>query len=194
MMENQMAPPQKDNQKKNRNIVITSVLRVYRRFLKIRGNPHEIALGFALGLFVGMTPFMGFQKPIAIFFAAIFQWNKISSAAGVWISNPLSAPVIYGITYFVGANMTGLSLSQNFTGFNEITIFGLMNSTPEVLIAMILGGIIICIPIAITGYFFSFSAVKRYQDDIKIKLAEKKKERAARKQRKKILKEKRYTD
>ena len=28
----------------------------YKRFLKIRGEPREIALGFALGLFVGMTP------------------------------------------------------------------------------------------------------------------------------------------
>ena len=167
---------------------------MYRRFLKIRGNPREIALGFALGLFVGMTPFMGFQTPIAVFFAAIFQWNKISSAAGVWISNPVTAPVIYGITYFVGAKITGLSLSENFNSINDINVFGLLKSTPEMLIAMILGGIITGIPIAVTGYFFSFSAVKRYQDDIKIKLAEKKKERAVRKQRKKTLKEKRYTD
>ena len=31
-----------------------SVRKTYERFLKIRGTPKEIALGFALGLFVGM--------------------------------------------------------------------------------------------------------------------------------------------
>jgi len=184
----------KNREKKGGNIIITSVQRIYRRFLKIRGNPHEIALGFALGLFVGMTPFMGFQTPIAIFFAALFQWNKISSAVGVWISNPVTAPVIYGITYFVGAKITGLSISENFNCIREITVLGLLKSTPEMLIAMVIGGIITGIPIAVTGYFFSFSAVKKYQDDIKVKLVEKKKERAERKQRKKILKERNYTD
>lgn len=193
-MGHRMASPMKNREKKGGNIIITSVQRIYRRFLKIRGNPHEIALGFALGLFVGMTPFMGFQTPIAIFFAALFQWNKISSAVGVWISNPVTAPVIYGITYFVGAKITGLSISENFNCIREITVLGLLKSTPEMLIAMVLGGIITGIPIAVTGYFFSFSAVKKYQDDIKVKLVEKKKERAERKQRKKILKERNYTD
>ncbi|MBW1892165.1 MAG: DUF2062 domain-containing protein [Deltaproteobacteria bacterium] len=189
-----MVTEQDDSRKKSRNVITAFLLRAYRRFLKIRGNPHEIALGFALGLFVGMTPFMGFQTPIAVFFAAIFQWNKISSAAGVWISNPVTAPVLYGITYFVGAKMTGLTPSCNPAGSPEITVINLLQSTPEILMAMIFGGIIIGIPIAITGYFFSFSALKKYQDDIKIKLVKKKEKRTARKQQKKILKEKIYSD
>ena len=45
--------------------------RGYERFLKIRGDPREIALGFALGLFIGMTPFMGFHTASAVFLAAL---------------------------------------------------------------------------------------------------------------------------
>ena len=37
------------------------VRRVYERFIRIRGEPREIALGFALGIFVGMTPTVGVQ-------------------------------------------------------------------------------------------------------------------------------------
>ena len=33
--------------------------RAYERFIKIRGNPHEIGLGVGVGFFVGMTPFLG---------------------------------------------------------------------------------------------------------------------------------------
>jgi uncharacterized protein (DUF2062 family) len=77
--------------------------KTYERFLKIRGTPREIGLGFAIGLFVGMSPTMGFQMAIAVFLAAVFKWNKISAAAAVWITNPVTAPIIYGVTYFIGA-------------------------------------------------------------------------------------------
>ena len=46
--------------------------------------------------------------PIAVFFAAIFKWSKISAASGVWITKPFTAPFIYGSTYFVGAHVLGL--------------------------------------------------------------------------------------
>jgi uncharacterized protein (DUF2062 family) len=53
--------------------------RAYERFVKIRGRPREIALGFALGVFIGMTPTIGIQMPIAVFFAALVKWSKISA-------------------------------------------------------------------------------------------------------------------
>jgi uncharacterized protein (DUF2062 family) len=82
--------------------------RAYERFVKIRGQPREIALGFALGIFIGMTPTMGIQMPIAVFLAAILKWSKISAVFGVWITNPFTSPFIYGITYIVGAKLLGL--------------------------------------------------------------------------------------
>jgi uncharacterized protein (DUF2062 family) len=40
-------------------------------------------LGFAFGIFIGMTPTMGIQMPIAVFIAALIKWSKISAAFGV---------------------------------------------------------------------------------------------------------------
>jgi hypothetical protein len=51
---------------------------------------------------------MGFQTATAVFFAALFKWNKFSGAAGVWITNSVTAPFIYGMTYLVGAKMLGV--------------------------------------------------------------------------------------
>jgi len=45
--------------------------KAFERFIKIHGNPREIALGFALGVFVGMSPTYGFQIALGVFFAAI---------------------------------------------------------------------------------------------------------------------------
>ena len=43
---------QKDN-------LASIIRRLYERFIMIRGEPREVALGFAVGIFVGMTPTVG---------------------------------------------------------------------------------------------------------------------------------------
>jgi uncharacterized protein (DUF2062 family) len=166
------------------NRIAAAWKKAYERFLKIRGTPREIALGFALGLFVGMTPFMGVQMAIAVFFAVLLKWNKLSSAAGVWISNPLTAPVLYPITYYVGAKMVGIREAYRLPEHMEWSIIlRMLQKTPEIISLMILGGVILGVPIAVAGYFFAFSAVQKYQDRIKPKLAEHKVKAAEKKSR-----------
>jgi len=149
--------------------------RLYERFIRIRGNPREIALGFALGVFVGMSPTMGVQTPIAIFFAALFKWGKLSAAIGVWISNPLTAPVLYGVTYITGARLMhlepvfSLPLSPTWS-----TLKAMLSKAPQALGAMTVGGVIIGLPLAIIGYYLSYAAVEKYQKDVKAKLARRK--------------------
>ena len=143
----------------------------YDRFLKIKGDPREIALGMALGLFVGMSPFMGIQMAVAVFLAAIFKWNKISAAIGVWISNPLTAPFIYPLTYLVGSKLFGyqkpFKLPEEFDFDYILTI---IRSTPDILFILIAGGIVIGLPLAVAGYYFSYAAITEYRKKIKIKL------------------------
>lgn len=159
--------------------------RGYERFLKIRGRPREIALGFALGLFVGMTPFMGAHTLIAVPLAALFKWNKISAAVAVWVTNAFTAPIIYGITYMLGAHLVGAT--QQF-GFSEINswdkLYHLVLNTPEIFWAMSVGGIILGIPLAVMGYYFAYTVVSRYQEKRKKKLAKSKKKLLRKKPRK----------
>lgn len=147
--------------------------KAYERFLKIRGTPQEIALGFALGLFVGMSPYLGFQMAIAIFLAALFEWNKIAAAVGVWISNPVTIPLIYPLTYLVGAKVMGMQEVYHFPhAMDPAWILDMIRSTPEILSILTLGGILLGIPLAVGGYFFAYTTVNKYQEEIKRKLAE----------------------
>ena len=102
----------KDQKKIDKSRIFTPLKKVYERFLKIRGDPHEIAMGLALGLFLGMSPTMGIQTPAAILLAALFKWNKISAAIGVWITNPLTAPFVYGLNYYIGAKLLSIRKAQ----------------------------------------------------------------------------------
>lgn len=147
----------------------------YENLLKVRGNPREIALGFALGIFIGMSPTMGIQMPIAVFFALIFKWNKISAAMGVWITNPITAPFMYGLTYFVGAKILGLRISEEISDrLDAETFSGILSKAPEILWALIIGGIVLGLPLALLSYYLCYSAVRKYQEELKSKLAEQK--------------------
>ncbi len=163
--------------------------KAYTRFLKIRGEPREIALGFSLGLLVGMTPAMGFHTVIAVFFATFFKWNKISAALAVWITNPFTAPVIYSMNYVVGAKAMGLTRAYKLSdGLTSSTFLEMIKKTPEIFGAMTIGGFIIGIPLSLIGYHIIYSAVSRYQEDIKRKLVEQKLKHAIKKEQRKLRK------
>ena len=169
-----------------------SIRKTYERFLKIRGTPREIALGFALGLFVGMSPTMGFQMAIAVFLAALLKWNKISAVAAVWITNPVTAPIIYGVTYFVGVSIIGMpGIKLHPEAFSVTSFITFFKQTPRIFWAMTLGGAVIGIPLAIAGYVMAYSAVDKYQRDIRLKLVEKKQQITARRKSKKAIKKSR---
>ena len=89
-----------------RNLKRFIVLRV----LHANDPPHVLALGFAIGVFVAMTPTMGVQMIIAAAVAAAFRANKILSMAAVWISNPATMVQIYYVNWRVGHYFVETSL------------------------------------------------------------------------------------
>lgn len=141
---------------------------LYNRFIKIRGDPHDIGLGFALGIFIGLTPTMGLQIALAIFFAALLKWNKISAILAVWVTNPFTAPFIYSSTYLVGAKILGRNNGLNFPDeFSVKLILNILSNAPKIFGTMVLGGVIIGIPLSIISYFVTFYAVRKYRENVR---------------------------
>lgn len=105
------------------------------RFIRLQGTPHEISRGFALGILIGMTPTFGIQMPLALLFAWLLKESKVAAIIGVWITNPLTAPVIYALEYETGRVMLQMphaALPQHFNyealsrlGFDVLIPFGL---------------------------------------------------------------------
>ena len=163
----------------NENRLLKPIVRTYERFLKIRGQPREIALGFALGLFVGMTPFIGLHTVIAVPLAALLKWNKISAAVAVWFTNAATAPFIYSITYVVGARIAGIKQAFSWKDIESLSaVYRLILHTPEMIWAMVIGGVLLGLPLAVAGYYLAFFVVGRYQEKIRAKRKELKKRRS----------------
>jgi uncharacterized protein (DUF2062 family) len=176
MMNKKSTPPLADRKESR---LLAPLVRTYERFLKIRGQPREIALGFALGLFVGMTPFIGLHTVMAIPLAALLKWNKISAAVAVWFTNAATAPFIYSITYVVGARIAGIKQVFSWKDVESLSaVYRLILHTPEMIWAMVIGGVILGLPLAVAGYYLAFYVVGRYQEKIRIKRKESKKRRS----------------
>jgi hypothetical protein len=151
--------------------MVKALQRFYNRFVRIRGTPREVALGFALGIFIGITPTMGVQIALAIFFASILKWNKYSAVLAVWITNPLTAPFIYSFTYIVGAKLLGIKNSfAMFEHMDWATLIMLVRKSPGIITSLVVGGIVVGLPLAVAGYFLAYKAVEGYQKKLKEKL------------------------
>lgn len=74
--------------------------------LSLQDSPHHIALGFAIGMFVGMTPTVGVQMIIVMCIAVLtkpfFYFNRVAGIIAVYVSNPLTLVPIYYFLYWVG--------------------------------------------------------------------------------------------
>lgn len=119
------------------------------RFLRLQGSPDEIAKGFALGIFIGMTPTLGFQMAIAIFFAFLLKENKIAAAIGVWITNPVTAAPIYALEYESGRRLLGMDPLR----FPEELTFEAMKTLGwDLMIPLCFGSLIYAIICSILAY------------------------------------------
>ena len=134
---------------------------LYYRCVRIHGRPREVAMGMAIGLAVGMTPTMGIQMPIAIALSALLGQSKIAAAVGVWITNPVTAPVIYFITYALGASILGQPLTPPEGFLHAIT--HLKSLTWQIFVPLCVGGMVSALPVGLTGYWLTYQAVVAYR-------------------------------
>ncbi len=155
-----------------RNKYVRLAIRAYIRLFKLSGHPREIALGFALGILVGMTPLMGIQMTIAAFLASLLGWNPISAAMGVWITNPVTAPAVYGVTYLLGANvlqrLTNIYFPPRLYWRDMMKI---LHASPQIFLALFVGGMLIGVPLAILSYYVVYFATIEYRSVVKVKIA-----------------------
>ncbi|MDA0283547.1 MAG: DUF2062 domain-containing protein [Planctomycetota bacterium] len=77
-----------------------------RSILMLDDTPHSVALGTAVGMFVGLTPTVGVQMLIVLAIAflvrPLFQFNKVAAVLTVYVTNPLTAIPVYWFNYQIG--------------------------------------------------------------------------------------------
>lgn len=140
-----------------------------KRILRLNATPHAIAAGLAAGVFVSFTPFIGVHFFLAFVVAYIVAGNMLAAAAGTFIGNPLTFPIIWSASLEIGK----VILRGRFDDLDDIEIthvepkefsyFDIVNIWEPLLKPMLAGGIPLGIIAAIPIYVLTRWSIIKYR-------------------------------
>jgi uncharacterized protein len=78
-----------------------------KSILALDSHPANIAAGFAVGVFISITPLFGIHTPLAIAAAFLFRLNKLTTITGSWVNNPFTVLPVLMSSYRLGEFLLG---------------------------------------------------------------------------------------
>ena len=72
-------------------------------------RPERVAAAVALGVGIGLSPFIGFHFILAIVLAFAFRLNKLDTVLGSFVGNPWTLPPFFALGYRLGRWILGYS-------------------------------------------------------------------------------------
>lgn len=142
--------------------------------LSLDYSPKKTALASALGILVGISPYIGLQTYIALALSTIFKLPVYPLIAGVYLTNPITIPIIFALTTKFGFWMLGREFNIDFA-WDDVTITSLLEAGKAIFIPFMLGthmtGIILSIPTYFIVYYimkYSRRKKKLYPDKEKL--------------------------
>jgi hypothetical protein len=129
---------------------------VVYRLRRLSDTPHAVALGFAVGVFSALTPFIGTHLVMAMLLAWVIGGSVVAAVLGTFVGNPLTYPVIWYATYEVGSLMLGGGTQKQ-----EIDLSGgIFQSSLEQLWPILKPMTLGCIPLGLALAALSYVLVK----------------------------------
>ncbi len=131
-----------------------------RLLFEIKDTPQRIAVAFALGVFIGMSPLFGIHTVLGIILASTFRLNRLATIVGVYITNPWTIVPIYTFSTWVGAKCLGINILPDIN-WKHINLIVLLNDVSPLLKPFIVGTLLIGTISSIVSYIIIFRIAKR---------------------------------
>jgi uncharacterized protein (DUF2062 family) len=155
----------------------------YLKFIRLQGDPEEIARGVAIGVFIGITPTIPLHTILILAIALLLRAGKIAGLlASCVVSNPLTFFFQYYLSWRIGTWLLPYDLSWEriqsvmavISGHSSFrtSIEALGKLGGEAILVMLTGGILLAIPFTIASYFLSLSFFKSLRKKNKKRIAE----------------------
>lgn len=159
-------------------------LGLYHRLVRLDDTPRSIAMGTAVGCFIGMTPTYGVQMILTLFINTFLRVNRVAGVVACHITNPITALPAYWLDYKVGATILGQeSITREDFGavlsgvasapFLE-GLRGILSLGGEILGPLVLGSVVLGTVVGATSYPISLVLVKLYKEKRAIRRARRK--------------------
>jgi uncharacterized protein (DUF2062 family) len=146
----------------------------YLRFTRLKGNPNSLAMGTAIGVFIGISPTIPLHTVLILGITIATRTSTIAGIISSWlVCNPLTYIPIYYFSMLLGNLVTPYELNwqriknlietltshQSFShSLKEILSLGY-----EAIIVMVIGGIVLALPFTIASYYSSLHLFLKIQ-------------------------------
>ena len=138
----------------------------YLKFMRLKGDPQSLAIGTAVGVFIGITPTMPLHTVLIILITLVTRTSTIAAMlASFLVCNPLTYVPQYYLSTVIGNALTPYELTwSRIKEVLEILLQhpGLQKSFDvlvglgyEAAIVLVVGGVVLALPCAVASYFFS---------------------------------------
>jgi len=129
---------------------------VVYRLRRLSDSPHAVALGFAIGVFCALTPFIGTHLIMAVTLAWIIGGSVVAAMLGTFVGNPLTYPPLWYATYKLGNIMLGSKPSKHTIDLSGGIFQTSLEKLWPILKPMTLG----CLPLGLALAALSYVLVK----------------------------------
>lgn len=147
----------------------------YLKFIRLKGDPKQIARGVAIGTFIGVTPTMPFHTIALLIIAPLLRSNIIAAfLAAVIFCNPLTYLPQYYFSWLIGNWLTPNDLSWDRISSVMDIVFSspgiivkltaLSQLGQETIIILLLGGFILATPFTLVTYIISLRFFRSLQE------------------------------
>ncbi len=129
---------------------ISSYRQTLKAIVSFDDTPEKLALSFAVGVYISVSPFFGIHTILAIILSLLFKLNKISTIAGSWINMPWTIPFVYYAEYKIGEFLLDKNIRFNVKPF---TIEHYLRSGSDAFLAIFIGSVVVGIFFGVIFYF-----------------------------------------
>jgi len=130
-----------------------------REVISADDSPKKIAVSFAVGVFIGMSPLLGLHTALAIGAAWLFRTNKFVTIVAVYVSNPWTVVPIYTFSTWLGLKLLGVDKIIPPLKWHSLSCSYLFNELSFLFWPFVFGSTLVALVAALIGYFVVFHAV-----------------------------------
>ncbi|MFZ3090520.1 MAG: DUF2062 domain-containing protein [Nitrospirota bacterium] len=131
--------------------------------LSLNDSSRHIALSFAIGVFISVSPFLGFHTIAALLIAWIFRLNKVAIMVGTYTNNPWTFAPVYGFGLWIGLKLYGIKETMPDISWGNTKIMDIFNYLKPYFMPFIIGSLLLGFVAAAISYFAVDYAVQRFR-------------------------------
>lgn len=140
----------------------------YLRFLRLKGDPKNLARGVFVGTLTGLAPIIPFHTISILILAPLLRGNIVAAFLATFICcNPLTYVPQYYFSWLFGNLLTPYDLSWeriknvldialSNAGF-KVIVTSLSAIGMDTILVLLIGGTVFALPLAIASYFLSLN-------------------------------------